>query len=107
MRAYISIALLLASCSEVPVATDAEMKAATKLYNDCEVDAIIQLDDGKSDAYTVASAASTACGKEFNSMVEVYSRGQRDSAREEIARNLNAKRKDMLIPLVMKVRKAS
>jgi len=97
----------MSGCTQVEVkeATDAEKKQVTTIYADCSAQAIQAMDDGKSDAYTVASAASTACGREFENLLAVYSKGQTGSAKVKVRERFTTHRKEWLVPIVLKVRK--
>jgi hypothetical protein len=56
-------------------ATDAEKDAALQAYVTCLKRAARQLDDGKSDAATVALAIQSRCAVEFDYSLDVFGQG--------------------------------
>jgi hypothetical protein len=69
-----AIALLLPGCvtTTAPQATDEEKQAATTAMIVCLRNAAHRLDDGKSDATTIAIAMNSACTIEYLHQVDVY-----------------------------------
>ena len=69
-------ALLLTACStSVPAATEQEKSDAMRAYVSCLHNAARKMDDGKSDAATIAIALKPVCAAEFANSVQVAERG--------------------------------
>jgi hypothetical protein len=69
-------ALLLTACStSVPAATEQEKSDAMRAYVSCLHNAARKMDDGKSDAATVAIAIKPICAVEFANSVQIAERG--------------------------------
>ncbi|WP_158816925.1 hypothetical protein [Methylocapsa sp. S129] len=70
------LALIVAGCAaEPPPATQAEKDSSELALFTCLSSASKQLDDGRSDAGTVAIAVMGGCGREFVAVDEVQFRG--------------------------------
>ncbi|WP_334037250.1 hypothetical protein [Burkholderia gladioli] len=111
-KAILATAFLLAGCASAdqPMhhATKAESDTATKAYLDCATQQIATLDDGISDARTIAAGAAAACTAEYRAM-SATDASRRPTQREaryymEIAMS-DPHRPDELIPLVLAARK--
>jgi hypothetical protein len=66
-------ALVLASCS-TPPATEQEKNEAVSLYIECLAKAIPAMDDGRSDAQTIALAARSRCYNAYRTARETFVR---------------------------------
>jgi hypothetical protein len=88
--------LLLAGCA---TATDAEKRTALNTWHDCVASTVARLDDGKSDAATVAYGVAPACAEFYRVFTEAMISGMiteggqafmRDKARSEELRMITA-----------------
>lgn len=112
MKAFIiSLSLaLLTGCaskriSERP-ASDFEKREAVTVYSNCLVPYAQRLDDGRSDAKTIALALKGACQKELRSVYEAVSRGENDSVKGMMWQRLGSLQDDLALNVVLKVRHA-
>ncbi|WP_318826635.1 hypothetical protein [Burkholderia cepacia] len=111
-KIIIATCIVLAGCSTSNQssvrATKADEDAATKAYLNCATNQIRILDDGTSDARTIAIGATTACTAEYQHMSAVGA-ARRPTQLEStyymrMAMN-DPHRPDELIPLVLAIRK--
>jgi hypothetical protein len=76
-----AFALAVVGCTtEPPKATEQERKEATEPFIICLHAAIARLDDGKSDAQSIALAARPSCAAEFARATDTYARGLNPAA---------------------------
>jgi hypothetical protein len=69
-------ALAVVGCAtKPPEATDQERTDATRAFIACVHAAAVKLDDGKSDASTIALATRPSCAAEFARVTDTYARG--------------------------------
>jgi hypothetical protein len=91
-----SIALLTLACSYVAgavaqtTASDAEKKGTVEAYMNCLVPYAKRLDDGRSDAQTIAKAMSGACSKESEAVGEILSRGESEDVKARVRKGLRS-----------------
>lgn len=86
--------------------TDAAMKAQV----DCARRNVSQVDDGTSDATTVAFALAMRCGAEYNAVIEAYSTDfENDAQRRKFRqrRMSSEARLESFLPVVMQYRQAT
>lgn len=83
-----TLAAAIAGCAtsqpKEPPASQAERQAASAAYMNCLVPYAKRLDDGRSDAKTIAQAMRGACGREVEAVYETASRGENDAVKRGI-----------------------
>lgn len=109
-------AIFCASCAGAPPVARSraplhpETVAAIQAMNACGRASWPTLDDGVSDARTVASAVATACGREYDAATDAFlafdMADDNDAVRHDfrIARGRPASRADTFVPLVLRWR---
>lgn len=111
-KIILTACIVLAGCSTSTQSTvkptKADEDAATKAYLICASNQIRLLDDGTSDARTIALGATTACSAEYRHMSAVGAARrptQQESAYYMRMAMNDPHRPDELIPLVLTIRK--
>lgn len=105
----LGIASILAGCAhhEVvapPQATDAERQAAIGQYKNCLIPYAKRLDDGRSDAKTIAQAMRGACPTEMGSVYETMSRGENNAVKDMMRQRLGSIEESSALQVVLDVR---
>ncbi len=99
--------LILAACQAPlpsPVYTEKEREFALKEYKECLVANIASIDDGKSDAYTIANAAATLCKEKYARFIEIKTADANPQVKAMVMRNTLSNQADMIVPMVLKMR---
>jgi hypothetical protein len=102
--------LVMMACETVPQAqpaTDQEMDAAFKAMFDCLETFARKMDDGTSDASSVALGVQGMCRREFNRTIEVGERGLNPVARRTFEKKVQPENllHENAVQMVLKVRK--
>lgn len=104
----LSFTFIISGCASEPVippATDAAITEGAKQYMSCAANWIRQIDDGKSDALTIAKGSATVCTKEFNHYTHVITQGANEPVRRRVEIDTNNSKVELiLLPLVLKLR---
>lgn len=99
---------ILAGCAAQQVtqtaASDAEKRATVVAYSNCLIPYAKNLDDGRSDAKTIAQAMRGACAKESAALYETSSRGENDAVKEMIRQRFGSLKDDLALKVVLDVR---
>lgn len=103
-----ALLLILAGCVApppvLPHATKAEQQEATGAYMNCLVPYAKELDDGRSDAKTIAQAMRGSCQKEFESIIETSSRGENEAVQRMMRQQFQPLREEFALKVVLDVR---
>lgn len=99
---------ILAGCAAQqvtqPAATEAEKRAAVAAYSNCLIPYAKRLDDGRSDAKTIAQAMRGACPKEIGAVYETASRGENNAVKEMMRQRFGSLQDDLALQVVLDVR---
>lgn len=87
-------------------ASEEEKIAATRSYFDCLFKAAEDLDDGISDAASVARGITPGCLSKLQAVGEVYGRGSNSNVRSIVARRFEEEQYGRATQVVLAVRKA-
>jgi hypothetical protein len=87
-----------------PPASDNEKQSAVAAYSNCLIPYAKRLDDGRSDAKTIAQAMRGACPKESASLYETSSRGENDAVKEMMRQHFGSLQDDLALKVVLDVR---
>ena len=102
---------LLAGCAATPApatpASKGEQAEATRQYMNCLIPYAKQMDDGRSDAQTIARAMAGACPPEFNTYLETITRGNNNYVTNELRAQGPAMQERSALNVVLQVRRAS
>jgi hypothetical protein len=108
--AYFASITLLAACASQrvaqPLAPDSEKQAAVAAYSNCLIPYAKRLDDGRSDAKTIAQAMRGACPKESAALYETSSRGENDAVKEMMRQRFGSLQDDLALKVVLDVRRS-
>lgn len=85
-------------------ATNAEKQTANANYLNCLVPHAKRLDDGKSDAKTIAQAMKGACPSELQSVYETMSRGENNAVKGMMRQRLGSIEESSALQVVLNVR---
>lgn len=103
MRGFLLAALV--ALAATPAAAEDERALAVELEILCLTEAATKVDDGVSDASTVARALITACPREHGYVVDAFSRGANRRTREMIEERFHARRPELALNAVLLARK--
>lgn len=99
---------ILAGCAAQPTtqpaASNVEKRAAVAAYSNCLIPYAKNLDDGRSDAKTIAQAMRGACAKESAALYETSSRGENDAVKEMMRQRFGSLKDDLALKVVLDVR---
>jgi len=87
-----------------PHASDAEKRSAVAAYSNCLIPYAKRLDDGRSDAKTIAQAMRGACPREFGAVYETASRGENSAVKEMMRQRFGSLGDDLALKVVLDVR---
>lgn len=103
----LAVMLPLLAHGETATAEEAGLRGQLSSYFACLTPHIQQLDDGLSDAYTIARSLSGACNDEFDGVrQEVFRRLDNNAQRRMMEAKLADERLNMIASQVLVVRKA-
>lgn len=73
-------------------------------YRTCLVPFILDLDDGRSDATTIAHGVAGACNGEFDKLIAFMTRGDNTAVTQQVKRRAYADKVSYTLPVVLSVR---
>jgi hypothetical protein len=106
-HATILLLLAVSACASAPAnppASEAEKNRATDALVRCFVESAARLDDGVSDANTVAQGIAVTCGAERENVVEVRGRGMNPHTQQLIAERFRAQFRETALQVVLERR---
>lgn len=86
-------------------ASNDEIKAAETAYSKCLLQHAATMDDGISDAATIAQGVAPACVSELRNVEETYTRGENPQLQLMIRERLNATQQSEAVTAVLAVRR--
>ena len=99
--------MLLTGCvAAVPAATEQEKTDALRAYISCLHNAARKMDDGKSDAVTIAIGIKSICAGEFARSVRITAQGKNPQVQRMIAERLEGHQIEIATTAVLDERKA-
>lgn len=96
--------MALAACASTPPATQAEKDAAALAYVSCLHKAAARMDDGTSDAASVAVGLRSLCAAQFGQYRDVYARSMTLRERRMFEERVSAQQIDFATTAVLDVR---
>ena len=96
---------MLSACSTTPPATESEKNAALMAYLTCLHNAARKMDDGRSDAMSVALAIKPPCAAEFRTSVKVRGRDMNREAFSMFEDRMEPKQLELATTAVLDERK--
>lgn len=102
-----SVAILVGCAAQQvtqPGASDVEKRSAVAAYSNCLIPYAKNLDDGRSDAKTIAQAMRGACPRESAALYETSSRGENDAVKEMMRQRFGSLQDDLALKVVLDVR---
>jgi hypothetical protein len=112
MISYAAALVLLGGCAHHEVeptpapASQLEKNAALTSYMNCLAPYAKRLDDGKSDARTIAQAMRGACPGEMESVIETISRGENNRVKMMMRQQFGSVEESTALKVVLDVRHA-
>lgn len=103
--ASVALAAAVGGCASNPPAqlpaSQAERQAATAAYMNCLIPYAKRLDDGRSDAKTIAQAMRGACGREVEAVYETASRGENEAVKQGIRHGMSSIEESTALQIVL------
>ena len=106
LSAAAAISLAVLKISAPTLASEDEKAFATKTYTQCLLDRAEQLDDGISDATSIAVGIMPGCSSAFQAVREAFERGANPQLRSMIDERLTSGRQGIAVSSVLTVRAA-
>jgi hypothetical protein len=78
-----------------------------QLYMSCLHSAALKMDDGKSDAASVALAIEPLCAKEFENSISIYGQGMNPEAQAMFENNVQGRQMELATMAVLDERKGN
>lgn len=103
---FAAMALALSGCVDRPVATQEQQDSARRAYISCLRMRVAELDDGVSDAASVALAASGVCGPEYQRAIDAAGSDLNPAARRIFEARMEDKRVSLATATVLQMRRA-
>jgi hypothetical protein len=103
----LAVAVAISGCAAapaVPTATPAEQQSAIVAYMNCLAPFAKRLDDGRSDAQTIALAMRGACPTELEAVFETISRGDNPYVKQEIRARGHSLEQSSALQVVLDIR---
>lgn len=85
--------------------TEQDKIAAMDVYKDCIVSNVERLDDGTSDAYTVATAVAQLCRGQYSDVLEIQLAGENQYVYNTVMNRSMQNQPNLIVPMVLKMRK--
>jgi hypothetical protein len=101
----IPLLALLAIATAPPPASEEEKNSTTIVYVTCLVNAALKLDDGTSDASTIATAIQYSCPDQYDLMLKTLTRGRNSNVQDSVAESVERERLDDAVLAVLVARK--
>ena len=99
-----SLAVLAACAGAAPPASKAGVQAADEAFYNCVETNAKAMDDGRSDASTVAAVVRSACKEQYGRSLAVSARALSPAAQQDFFRSMQGKDFEYIIKTVLRLR---